>query len=83
MTDIIMMLYAFVLFVLLCPGILLRLPSNGSKLTVAIVHGVVFAILFYLTHKWVLATFYGKEGMCIKYDKKTGNCIQTGVPKGK
>lgn len=37
------------LFVVLTPGILLRLPANGSKLKVAIVHGLVFALIWSLT----------------------------------
>jgi hypothetical protein len=43
-----------ILFVLLTPGILLRLPTNGSKLTVAVVHGIVFAIVTYVVHMYVL-----------------------------
>jgi len=43
-----------VLFVLLTPGILLRLPPNGSKLTVAIVHGIVFTVVTYVIHLYVL-----------------------------
>ena len=36
----------FVLFYLLTPGILLRLPPNSSKHVVAITHAVVFTIVF-------------------------------------
>lgn len=43
-----MMVVMFVLYVLLAPGLLLRIPSNGSKLTVAIVHGIVFVFLTHL-----------------------------------
>jgi len=59
-------LYSAILFFVLSPGILLRLPSNGSKFTVAAVHAVVFAILFHFTHKtiWSLSkSITGKEGM--------------------
>ena len=57
-------LYAAILFFLLTPAILLRLPSNGSKWTVAFVHALVFGIIFYFTHKavWRLtARFEGFE----------------------
>ena len=57
-------IYAAILFFLLTPAILLRLPPGGSKWTVAAVHAIVFAILFHFTHKivWRLgARFEGME----------------------
>jgi len=51
-----MFLYVVLLFVLLTPGILLSLPPKGSKLTVAIVHGLVFALVLCLTKNFVLET---------------------------
>jgi hypothetical protein len=42
-------LYSALLFVILTPGVLLRLPSNGRKLVVAGVHSIVFAIVLYFT----------------------------------
>lgn len=48
-----MILYIAVLFFVLTPGILLSLPSGGSKTTVAAVHALVFAIVFHFTHKFV------------------------------
>lgn len=47
---------AAVLFFALTPNILLRIPKNGSKYTVAAVHAVVFVIAFWLIHsllKWI------------------------------
>ena len=55
--------YAALLFFLLTPSILLRLPKNGSKLTVALVHAVVFGLLFWLTHKFVWRMGQRLEGM--------------------
>ena len=52
MFNMLMFVYVVVLFVVLTPGILLRLPPGGSKLTVAVVHGIVFALItsfFYRT----------------------------------
>jgi hypothetical protein len=46
-------LYVIILFVALTPGVLLRLPPKGSLLTVAIVHGLVFALVYHFTHKIV------------------------------
>jgi len=42
-------IYSAILFFILSPGVLLRLPPNGSKMTVAAVHAVVFGIVLYFT----------------------------------
>jgi len=55
--------YAAILFFLLTPSILLRLPPTGSKYTVAAVHAVVFALIFYFTHKLVWRLGARFEGM--------------------
>uniref|UniRef100_A0A6C0JV68 Uncharacterized protein n=1 Tax=viral metagenome TaxID=1070528 RepID=A0A6C0JV68_9ZZZZ len=46
-------LYVALLFVVLTPGVLLTLPKGGSKLVVAATHGLVFALVYHLTHKLV------------------------------
>lgn len=63
--NIFMAVYFAVLFYILSPNILLRLPPNGSKMTVALVHAVVFGIVSYLTGKavWKLSNRLGMEGM--------------------
>ena len=53
MHSIVVTLYIALLFVLLTPGVLLRLPPKVSLLTVAIVHGLVFALVFHFTHRVV------------------------------
>jgi hypothetical protein len=53
MMNIWMLLYVAVLFFVLTPGILVSLPSGGSKTTVAAVHALVFALVFHFTHKIV------------------------------
>ena len=63
MSSILHSLLAVVLFVLLSPGILVRLPPKGSKWTVAIVHGIIFAIVMYFVYLYVLPNLEGfKEG---------------------
>lgn len=42
-------LYLALLFVLLTPGTLVRLPQNGGKWTVALVHGAIIGLIYYLT----------------------------------
>jgi hypothetical protein len=44
-------LFAIILFVLLTPGVLLRLPQKGPIIYSAIVHGIIFVILLYLISK--------------------------------
>lgn len=66
-----MTLFTAVLFVVLCPGVLLSLPSNGSVLTKALVHGLVFAVVFYFSHQWAM-TLDGFTGMACDCKGKTG-----------
>lgn len=61
--SILVSLYAAVLFFLLTPAILLRLPPSGNKFTVAAVHALVFALIFHLTHKLVWRLGARLEGM--------------------
>lgn len=61
--GVIVSIYAAILFFVLTPSILLRLPKNGSKYTVALVHAVVFGLLFWLTHKFVWRMTQRLEGM--------------------
>ncbi len=53
-----MMLYIFLLFFILTPGILLRLPPKGSKYTVALIHAGVFALVYHFTNKLVLKAIF-------------------------
>ena len=48
-----MSLYVALLFVALTPGVLLTLPPGGAKITVAFVHGLVFAVVYHFTQKAV------------------------------
>jgi len=65
-----MTLFTTLLFVLLTPGMLLRIPPGGSKLTVALVHGLIFALLYHFTHKMVWRWSMGYEG----FDTATDSC---------
>lgn len=57
-----MSLYVFALFFILSPGVLLKIPSRGSTGTVALVHGILFAIIFHFTHKFVWIGLYNTHG---------------------
>jgi len=53
-----MSLYVAALFFVLTPGVLVSLPPGGKKMTVALVHAVVFAAVYQLTHKMVWRFLY-------------------------
>lgn len=62
--EIVMFVYAFLLFFVLTPGILLSLPPKGSKMVVALTHAFVFALVWYFTCKIVMRSGRGLfEGM--------------------
>ena len=47
-----MFVYTIILFVLLTPSILFKLPKKGNKWTIAFVHGVIFAIIYHFTYNF-------------------------------
>lgn len=47
------MLYLVFLFYVLSPNVLLRIPPSGSKHVVALVHAVIFALVYYYTSGYV------------------------------
>ena len=55
--SIIHFLLAVLLFVVLTPGILVRLPTKGSKWVVAIVHGIIFAVVMHVLYSFVIPNF--------------------------
>jgi len=48
-----MFLFSVFLFFILTPNILVSLPPKGNKYTVALVHSIIFGIVWHLTHKGV------------------------------
>ena len=48
-----MSLYVALLLFVLTPGVLLSLPSGGSRVTMALTHAVVFAVVYCFTSKHV------------------------------
>ena len=58
--NLFMTLYLFALFVALTPGVLLTLPKGGNKITVAVVHGLVFAVIWHFTNRMVFR--YSRSG---------------------
>jgi hypothetical protein len=64
-TTVLQVLILVLFFVLLTPGILVTLPPKSGKLTVAITHGVVFALLYVVLGQGVRKLFnsIGIEGL--------------------
>ena len=57
-----MSLYLALLFVVLTPGVLLTLPKGGARITVALVHGLVFAVVYHFTYKTVWRMSMSMDG---------------------
>ena len=70
--NLFMSLYLAALCVALTPGVLLTLPKGGARLTVAVVHALVFAVVYHFTKNMVLSMSY--EGFLAKggYDSLGG-----------
>uniref|UniRef100_A0A6C0JIX3 Uncharacterized protein n=1 Tax=viral metagenome TaxID=1070528 RepID=A0A6C0JIX3_9ZZZZ len=54
--------YTALLFFILTPAVLVRLPPKGNKYTVAAFHALVFALVFHFTGKMVWRLSSGMEG---------------------
>lgn len=63
MINYLMSLYVALLFIILTPGVLVRIPKRSSLLIAAIVHGIIFAIIYHLTHKYIWNHTYGMRTM--------------------
>lgn len=63
-------IYTALLFFVLVPGVLLRLPPKGKLITVAIVHAIVFALIFHFTNHFVckLSSSYNIEGARTRHE---------------
>ena len=56
--NLVMFIFAAVLFFILTPGILLSLPPGGSKMMVAATHAIVFGLVFSLSHNMLMSMAY-------------------------
>uniref|UniRef100_A0A6C0B2I9 Uncharacterized protein n=1 Tax=viral metagenome TaxID=1070528 RepID=A0A6C0B2I9_9ZZZZ len=77
--NITVLVFSVVLFFALTPGILVTLPKNGGKITVAAVHALVFALVFYFSNKFIGQLSEGfKEGKCMR----KGGCAESNSGPG-
>ena len=51
-------IYSVILFFILTPGILVRLPLGGSKITVALTHAVIYGLVWYFTSHFAWRIFH-------------------------
>ncbi len=81
MNQILMGLFIVFLFFVLTPGVYITIPRRGSKWTVAIVHGLLFAFVLYITHKFVWKIYEGFSSPTCKtplaWNGGLGCCVQT------
>lgn len=54
-------LIAFILFIILSPGILLVIPLKKNKLLITVVHGIIFAIIL----TFIITIFINQEGVIV------------------
>lgn len=59
--NVVVALYCALLFFVLVPGVLLRLPPNCGKMTCAAFHALVFGVVIYFTQHavWRWSTTMG------------------------
>ena len=81
--GLILFLVVVALFVVLTPGILLSLPPKGSKLVVALTHGIVFAVVLKLIYKPLWKFTSRLEGMAEGADgEEEEEEKMSGMPEG-
>jgi hypothetical protein len=56
--------FSAILFFVLTPSVLVRIPKNGSVYTVAFVHAIVFALIFHFVSGFIHGT---QEGFFKKF----------------
>ena len=73
---------AVILFFVLSPTVLVRLPSGGNKYTVAATHALIFGLLFHLAQTFTKVESFveGIKGACPKQKNGTDctgyeNCV--------
>ena len=54
-----MFIVTVALFYVLTPGVYVKLPEDGNTETTALVHGIIFAILYIIIIKHLLGPYLG------------------------
>jgi hypothetical protein len=61
--NLLITIYLALLFFVLTPSVLIRLPTNGNKYIVAALHSIIFALIFHFTHNFIWKFTHGVEGL--------------------
>ena len=75
-------LYAAILFFILSPNVLLRLPKKGSVKVVAAVHAVVFGLVLFFTCRFVWQMSMGGMTPTIKEGARGDQCVENSTCEG-
>ena len=67
MFHLLMTAFTALLFVVLTPGIVVTLPPKAPTIVVAVTHGVIFALIYGITHKAVWHLTQKFEGFQSQY----------------
>ena len=54
-------IYSVIMYFIFTPGILVRLPFGGSKITVALTHAVMYGLAWHFTSHYVWDLFHPKK----------------------
>jgi len=65
-----MLVVMALLFAALSPGVLIWLPFGASRRVAALVHGLVFAVVWHFLHQPIAQLLSSFEGMVDMDDKK-------------
>lgn len=76
--NLLISIFAGLLFFVLSPNVLLRLPKNGSKFTVAGVHAAVFTVILFLFQSVIFRTFGLREGQA-GMEMTEAKCTEQGM----
>lgn len=71
------MIYTLLLFYVFTPGILFTLPKKGKRITIAVVHTILFSVTWYISHLFLPSAQYSIEG-ADDNAAVTGNVVLTG-----
>ena len=52
-----------ILFIALTPGVIISLPPQGSSLTIAVVHGIIFSIIWMFIYRIINNIYEGFENI--------------------
>jgi hypothetical protein len=68
--SILMLVVMALLFAALSPGVLIWLPFGASRRVAALVHGLVFAVVWYFLHRPIAQLLSSFEGMDVMEEHK-------------